>query len=382
MTASCASPSSSQSSSAEGRGRLWIGLISGTSVDGIDAALARITPVGRLDHTLATRTAPLPKGLAEAVHRAGADTPLATLCELNARLGEAFGAAAARLQDDARGEPIAAIGCHGQTVWHQGAPLPPLSAQLGDPSRIAAATGLPVVSDFRGRDIAEGGQGAPLAPAFHAACLGQAEASRAVVNLGGIANLTLLSPQGPVTGFDLGPANTLLDGWARRHLGRAYDADGAWAASGRIDHALLQRLLAEPYFRAPPPKSTGPEHFSLDWLGEQLEAGTRPEDVQATLTELTAKSVAEGIQAWAGADTREMLVCGGGVHNRYLMARLRAWCPGLEVASTQAYGVDPDFVEAIGFAWLAWARLAGVPGNCPAATGARRPAVLGGLYAG
>ncbi|MBK1729013.1 anhydro-N-acetylmuramic acid kinase [Halorhodospira halophila] len=360
--------------------------MSGTSVDGIDAALLHLAPNGAVRGILAARYTPLDSELAEAVHQAGADTPLHRLCELDRRLADAFAEAADTIQRQAPAElPVAAIGCHGQTVWHQGREAGTddgaSSVQIGDPNRIAARTGLPVVADFRRRDIAEGGHGAPLAPSFHAYCWGAGDAASAVVNLGGIANLTLLpAGAGTVIGFDSGPANTLLDAWARRHLDARFDADGAWAASGRVDQELLGRLRADPYFARPPPKSTGPEHFNLEWLLAHRRGDEDPADVQATLAELTASTVADALGRGGDAPAR-VWVCGGGSHNGDLMRRLQAHCPEAAVASTAALGMDPDYVEAAAFAWLAWARLHHHPGNLPSVTGARRRAVLGGVYA-
>jgi anhydro-N-acetylmuramic acid kinase len=221
-----------------------------------------------------------------------------------------------------------------------------------------------------------------LLPALHAALLRAPDESRAVLNLGGIANLTLLPPRNsslPVRGFDTGPANALLDAWCERHLGTAFDADGAFAASGQVDDALLARLLAEPWFALPPPKSSGREQFHLDWVATQLRGGEAARDVQATLLELTAASIANALQAQQPG-TRRLLACGGGVHNPVLLRRIAARLPGMQVESTAAHGVDPDFVEAMGFAWLARETLAGRPGNLPEVTGARGSRILGALY--
>ena len=257
----------------------------------------------------------------------------------------------------------------------------PFTLQIGDGNLIAERTGIVTVADFRRRDVAAGGHGAPLLPALHAALLQVPDEARAVLNLGGIANLTLLPVHGDVRGFDTGPANALLDAWCERHTGAAFDADGAFAARGTVDAGLLATLRADAWFALPPPKSTGREQFHLDWLQARLgDATRRAEDVQATLLELTAATVADALRA-AQPDTTRLLVCGGGVHNPVLLRRLAAQLPGLAVDSTAAHGVDPDFVEAMGFAWLARQTLAGRAGNLPAVTGARGPRVLGAVYA-
>jgi len=234
-------------------------------------------------------------------------------------------------------------------------------------------------ADFRRRDLAAGGQGAPLVPAFHAAMLRDANEARAVLNLGGIANFTLLPVAGDVRGFDTGPANALMDAWCERHRGTPYDAHGAFAASGTVDAALLDRLADDPWFAMPPPKSSGREQFHLDWVASKLSGDERVEDVQATLVELTAKTVADALRAHQ-PDTRRVLACGGGVHNPVLLARIAARLPGVRVESTAAHGLDPDYVEAMAFAWLARETIAGRPGNVPAVTGARGPRVLGVVY--
>jgi anhydro-N-acetylmuramic acid kinase len=235
------------------------------------------------------------------------------------------------------------------------------------------------VADFRRRDVAAGGHGAPLMPAFHAAMLSSPDEDRAVLNLGGIGNFTLLPRDGVVRGFDTGPANALLDAWCERHTGRAFDANGEFAASGRIDEALLARLISEPWFALPPPKSTGREQFHLSWVETKLSGDEAPADVQATLLELSAATVADALRA-TQTTTRRVLVCGGGVHNPALMARIAAHLPGVLVESTAMHGLDPDFVEAMGFAWLARETLAGRPGNLPSVSGARGPRVLGAIY--
>ncbi|HMM25141.1 MAG TPA: anhydro-N-acetylmuramic acid kinase, partial [Pseudoxanthomonas mexicana] len=257
---------------------------------------------------------------------------------------------------------------------------PPFTWQLGDGNVIAERSGIDTVADFRRRDVAAGGQGAPLMPAFHAALLGSPQEDRAVLNLGGIANFTLLPVGGEVRGFDTGPANALMDAWCERHTGRAYDADGAFAASGQVDAALLARLLAEPWFALPPPKSTGREHFHLEWLQARMgETALSPADVQATLLDLTARTVADALQM-TQPDTRRVLVCGGGVRNAALMARLAAYLPQAIVESTAMHGLEPDYVEAMGFAWLARETLAGRPGNLPAVTGASGRRILGTVF--
>ena len=363
---------------------LYVGLMSGTSADGIDAALVDIDADGRC-RFVAGLTLPWEPALrAELVHlgQGGEPSGLDALGLLDARIGLAFARTSTTLLQQAgiHAGQVRAIGSHGQTVRHRPAAPVPFTMQLGDPARIAEATGITTVADFRRRDVAAGGQGAPLMPAFHLAMLGQAGHDRAVLNLGGIANLTLIGADGRTSGFDTGPANALCDAWCLRHTGKPYDAGGALAASGRVDAGLLQALAADPWFAAPPPKSTGREQFHLDWVDAQLDGrALAVADVQATLAELTALTVAQALRRSQPA-TADVLVCGGGAHNPHLLQRLRAQLAGVRVESIASAGLDPDYVEAMGFAWLAWCVLAGRPGNLPAVTGAAGPRLLGAIH--
>jgi anhydro-N-acetylmuramic acid kinase len=365
---------------------LYIGLMSGTSMDGVDAALVGFSGEQQM-RLLQTCAYPWPPLLADALRQlaGSATTSLLQFGQLDAQVGDTFAAAVKALLQSAGVTPaeVRAIGSHGQTVFHAPDAHPPFSLQIGDPNRIAQATGITTVADFRRRDMAAGGQGAPLVPAFHADRFAASGETRAVLNLGGIANLTLLPGAAgrAVTGFDTGPGNCLLDLWTRRHRRQPFDAGGAWAAGGKSHPPLLERLLADPYFLRPPPKSTGPEYFSGEWLASRLaDLGTLPAvDVQATLLALTVRSVADALQRTA-PDTQRLLVCGGGAHNATLMAALAQQLAPISVESTAVQGLDPDWVEAAAFAWLARATLAGRPGNLPAVTGARAAVVLGGIY--
>jgi anhydro-N-acetylmuramic acid kinase len=370
-----------------GKGELFLGLISGTSADGIDAALVRFADGS--EHArcelVAGRTYRWEDAMrARLVHlgQGGDCTSLDEFGALDVQAARAFADAATALLADAgvAASEVRAIGSHGQTLRHRPEAAVPVTLQVGDGNLIAERTGITTVADFRRRDVAAGGHGAPLLPALHAALLRAPGESRAVLNLGGIANLTLLPAHGDVRGFDTGPANALLDAWCERHTGAAFDAEGAFAARGGVDDALLETLRAEPWFALPPPKSTGREQFHLAWLEARLGTGARAaQDVQATLLELTAASVADALRA-TQPDTARVLVCGGGVHNPRLLQRIAARLPGMIVESTAAHGVDPDLVEAMGFAWLARQTLASRPGNLPSVTGARGPRVLGAIY--
>lgn len=363
---------------------LFIGLISGTSMDAVDAALLDI---GEETFSLAaTRAHPMPRAMHDDLTRLIRDpNPDASFVwQLDRRVGELFAEAALALIDDVGTSPaeIRAIGSHGQTVAHHPRAPHPHTVQIGDPNVIAERTRIATVADFRRRDLAAGGEGAPLACAFHRAAMSLPDRHRAVVNIGGIANITVLPAEGEVTGFDSGPGNTLMDGWAGRHLGVGMDRDGAWARAGRVDEGLLGRLCADPYFEKAPPKSTGREYFNPNWLEGHLHAERRalpPEDVQSTLCALSAATIARGIEEFAGPGA-EVLVCGGGAHNRALMEALRRRLPAREIETTAATGIGPDWVEAAAFAWLARQTLAGMPGNLPAVTGARRPVVLGAIH--
>ena len=359
--------------------------MSGTSMDGVDAVLADMGPTP--PRLLAALSHPLPAALAADLRRLAAGGDVDLLGRLDVEVGRLFaGAARAVLaRSGRRPEEVLVIGSHGQTVRHRPRdPVAPFTLQIGDPNTIATRTGITTVADFRRRDLALGGEGAPLVPPFHAAVFSAAEA-RAVLNLGGIANLTLLPARGdprPVRGFDAGPANTLLDAWYRAHHPGTFDPGGAWAAGGEVIPELLDELLQAPFLRRPPPKSTGPEEFNLDWLREHRGVReARPGDVQRTLVEFTAVSVARALETWA-PETRRVLVCGGGVHNRLLMTRIAEAVAPRPTESTAAHGVDPDWVEALAFAWLALRRLEGLPGNLPEVTGASRPACLGGIWPG
>lgn len=404
MSAASAAPhAGAAASSAREPGRandgLYVGLMSGTSADGIDVALVRFAAPGRApaagalpapgcqlvqaatypwDDALRARLVELGQG--------GAADSLEELGTLDVRIAEVFADAVQRLLTSARvaASQVVAIGSHGQTVRHRPAGAGfdgrwPFTWQLGDGAVIAERCAIDTVADFRRRDVAAGGQGAPLMPAFHAAMLRSADEDRAVLNLGGIANFTLLPRRGDVRGFDTGPANALLDAWCQRHRGHAYDADGAFAAEGEVDPALLGRLLDDSWFALPPPKSTGREQFHLAWLQPWLSGDERPQDVQATLLELSAATIAEALLAHQ-PHTSRVLACGGGVRNGRLLARIAARLPGIEVRSTAEHGLDPDYVEAMGFAWLARQTISGLPGNLPSVTGARGPRVLGVVH--
>ncbi|RDI99201.1 anhydro-N-acetylmuramic acid kinase [Dyella solisilvae] len=362
---------------------LYLGLISGTSADGIDAALVRFADGA--PQLVDALTHPWPHALRARILAVAQDETrldLDAYGRLDVAIGACFADAANALL--ARNEPqrdaVRAIGSHGQTLRHRPAGEHPFTLQVGDPSVIAERCGIDVVADFRRADVAAGGQGAPLLPAVHAMLLAQPRRTRVVLNLGGIANITVLAADGGVFGFDTGPANGLMDAWNLQHHGRAYDAGGAFAASGRVDAALLDELLADPYFALAPPKSTGREHFHLGWLASHHRASAvAAADVQATLLELSARSVVDAIDRHA-ADAADVLACGGGVHNGVLMRRLEELLAPRVLSSTADHGVDPDYLEATAFAWLARQRLLGLPGNLPAVTGARGPRVLGAVY--
>jgi anhydro-N-acetylmuramic acid kinase len=331
--------------------------MSGTSLDGVDAVVADFGPAsGRPFALLGAAQLPFASGLAD------------ELLALQRPAHDELARAAA---------DVVAAGVHGQTVRHR--PDEGWTLQLNNPARVAERTGVVVVADFRSRDIAAGGEGAPLVPAFHAAVFGGG-GHRVVVNLGGIANLTDIPGRGEVRGFDTGPGNVLLDLWHARHRGTAYDPDGSWARTGRVDDALLAALLADPFFARSPPKSTGRDLFNGEWLEAKLAGrAIAPADVQATLLALTARTVAAAVERHCPAAT-ELLVCGGGAKNGTLMTALAAALAPRTVATTAACGLAVEHVEALAFAWLARETLAGRPGNLPAVTGASRARVLGAIY--
>jgi len=363
--------------------KFYVGLMSGTSMDGIDAVLVRFgdssVAVG------ATHSQPYPAPLRAALIAAAREplhVELDPSGDLDRQVGEAFSAAALAVIKKSRvkASDISAIGSHGQTLRHQPNAAKPFSLQIGDADIIAAATGVPTVANFRQADIAAGGQGAPLVPPFHRWLLGRSDVNRVVLNIGGIANITVLPAAGAeLTGFDTGPGNGLMDAWVHEHLGKPYDNNGEWAASGVVSEQLLERFLKDAYFRLPPPKSTGFEYFNPSWLKNFGVEEFQPADVQATLCELTSRSIALAIRDHADA-TGEVFVCGGGSHNAHLLARLRENLQGMVVASTSEIGLDPDWVEAVAFAWLAKRSVEGLPGNAPSVTGASQAVILGELH--
>lgn len=364
---------------------LYIGLMSGTSGDGIDAALVDFSqPQPKLVSTHYTAYTPYLRESILALCQNG-DNEIERLGELDVLLGKEFAQAVNNLlnKQALAAKAIKAIGSHGQTIRHR--PLN-FSLQIGDPNTIATLTGITTVADFRRKDIALGGQGAPLVPAFHQHLLASNKINRAIVNIGGIANVTFLSQKNTdkVIGFDTGPGNVLMDAWIDMQQKKPYDKNGTWAAQGKILPDLLERLLADPFFLLSAPKSTGREHFNLSWLQEKLLATEKEcsfTDVQTTLVELTAQTIIRSIRDYF-ADG-EILICGGGVHNAFLMARLDQLAkPHFSISSTQKQGIDPDWVEAMAFAWLARQTLKLMPGNVPSVTGAKRAAVLGGVYYG
>ncbi|MGR2740665.1 anhydro-N-acetylmuramic acid kinase [Billgrantia sp. Q4P2] len=373
---------------------LFVGLMSGTSLDGIDAALVEIDAMSQ-PRLLATHAVAMPESLHEQLLRLcqAERVAFAELASAEDAFSRLQAAAVLRLLEDKgiAAEQVTAIGSHGQTIEH--APWghvegPAYTLQLDNPSLLAELTGCTVVADFRRRDLAAGGQAAPLAPAFHEALFRRAGQWQLVLNLGGFANLTLLPPtesDAEVIGFDTGPANALLDAWHARQRGGRFDTNGDWAASGQVDEALLERLLGEPFFHRPPPRSTGRELFHLDWLQSHLTGKENPADVQATLAELTATSVALGIEMareiTAAPAASALIPCGGGAHNRDLLGRLARHLPETALVPSSDWGWPADWLEAGAFAWLAWRRLEGLPGNLPSVTGAAGTRVLGGVYA-
>lgn len=360
--------------------KLYIGLMSGTSMDGIDAALVRFAD-SSLD-ILQTLQQDYPADLRQRLLVSRADAGLRDcddVPDLHHDVGVCFRDAAKALLALANIDPsaIAAIGSHGQTLRHEPESAEPFSLQIGDADLIAEGTGITTIADFRRADIELGGQGAPLAPAFHEWLFRSKDITRVVLNIGGIANITVLHGDDmETTGFDTGPGNTLLDAWALQHLHTPYDANGDWSASGSVAGDLLSRLASDSYFAASAPKSTGFEYFNLDWLEKNMAGRHDPADVQATLCQLTSDSIAKAIRT-AAPDANEVLVCGGGAHNRDLMRRLQASLPGKRIASTSIAGLDPDWVEAAAFAWLAMRTTHEQAGNLPSVTGASRSAVLG-----
>ena len=358
---------------------LYIGLMSGTSLDGVDSVLADFSPrkFRIVAHAHIAFEASLRDSLLELatsgfdeIERAG---------RLGCTLAQHYAQAVALVLSRAGvvAADIRAIGCHGQTVRHR--PDRGFTLQIGNPALLAELAEICVVADFRSRDLAAGGQGAPLVPAFHAVAFGDATEDRAVVNIGGIANITLLPRGSPVLGFDTGPGNCLMDLWAQRHIGQPLDAGGAWAAGARALPALLAQMLNERYFFQPPPKSSGRELFSAAWLAGFLDGSEDSQSVQATLMDLTVESISRAVETGTPSVSR-LIVCGGGAYNGALMRRLGDRLAPRVVESSAIHGLDADQVESMAFAWLAQRAVEGKAGNLPAVTGARGPRVLGAIY--
>lgn len=361
---------------------LFVGLMSGTSMDGIDAAIVKFDESSL--KILGTRSYPYPAALRQQLLDAIAiplDQEINNVAELHRAAGECFRDAALALLEDSgvAAATVAAIGSHGQTLRHQPNAATPFSLQIGDPQLIANGTGIRTIADFRSADIAAGGQGAPLAPIFHEWLFRAPGKTRCVLNIGGVANLTLLADNLDTIGFDTGPGNSLMDAWIRKHRNAAFDRDGRWASDGSIEDDLLERFLSDPYFAYAPPKSTGFEYFNLSWIEGHDTHSIEPCDVQATLCALSAASIADAITDFA-PDAADLLVCGGGAHNPILMRGLEARLPGIAVSPTSVAGLDPDWVEAVAFAWLAMRHLQGLPGNLPSVTGATEAVQLGALF--
>ena len=361
--------------------KLCIGLMSGTSMDGIDAALVDVTT----NTLIAGITRPYgvkAKTCLQAVLD-GEKITLANYSQLNTLVGREFAYAVHQLMDLANITPqqVEAIGSHGQTICHDAMADIPYTVQLGCAHTIAELTGINVIADFRTRDLVIGGQGAPFAPLYHQALFAKDDHSLAIVNIGGIANVTYLASSLGVTGHDTGPGNCLLDAWIKKHLGEPYDASGAWAASGEVIKPLLVALQADPYFKLPPPKSIGKEYFSDAWLTPLLEPAYAPHHVQATLLALTATTIAAAIKDSGHLAIKEVVICGGGAHNRALLHALAEQLPGLPIHTTVMHGIDPDFLEAMMFAWLAEKALNQIPLDLSQITGAKKLAIYGVFYA-
>jgi len=358
---------------------LIVGLMSGTSLDGVDGALVDFA--GATPRVLSTAYVSYPPDLREQLLRLHAPGPddLHASALLANRLASLYAQTTLSLLDNAGAiaKQVRAIGCHGQTIRH--VPQHGYTLQLNNPALLAELTGITVVADFRSRDVAAGGQGAPLVPAFHSALFRDDRRRRVILNIGGIANLTVLAPGKPTFGFDCGPGNMLLDAWARRHLGTEFDEGGHWAATGAVQSELLVRLLEDEFFSLRPPKSCGREQFNLVWLKGLLSGKESAADVQATLLALTVSAIRQAILRWCGV-AEEIYVCGGGVRNSVMLGQISAALPTAKVLTTDVLGQPADWVEAVAFAWLAHRTLAGLPGNLPEVTGARGLRVLGAIY--
>ena len=361
----------------------YVGLMSGTSVDAIDAALVEINEdkMELVDY----RQYPIAADVQQALRNINLSSSIEEMTELDVLTGQHFGRAVLSLLEvnEISAQQVRAIGSHGQTIMHLPGKVPARTLQIGDPHQVSRLTGITTVADFRRADMAAGGQGAPLTPAFHAWRFRSSRINRIVLNIGGIANITVMpsARAAEIRGFDTGPGNTLMDAWIQQCLGHDFDEQGRWAASGKVREDLIKLMLEHPYFSATPPKSTGKDDFNLAWLASIMNKTGRVyenEDIQATLLELTAVSIAVAISACA-PETEEVLTCGGGIHNPVLVQRLQSLLRDITVKSTGDYGVNPDAVEALTFAWLARQRLENIPANLPSVTGAKKTAVLGAI---
>jgi anhydro-N-acetylmuramic acid kinase len=363
----------------------YIGVMSGTSLDGIDVALIEIQ--GHHIRCLASTCYPMPTSIKQEILTicAGQNTTLQVIGQLDRQLGYLFAKAVNTLlaQTPYRSEQIRAIGCHGQTVFHQPGGNDPFTIQLGDANITAIQTGIDTVADFRRKDMALGGQGAPLVPAFHREIFQPSDETLIVLNIGGISNVTVMQPDKPVFGYDTGPGNVLLDGWCQQHTGRAYDQNAAIAYTGHVNQTLLTQMEQDDYFSAPAPKSTGREYFNLDWLDHQLRDFNQTilfEDVQRTLCQLTVNTITAQIKPYRTGKLPKLFVCGGGAKNPLLMAQFRQQLEGWQVTTTTEQGIESDYMEAIAFAWLAYRRIHHLPGNLPSVTGASHTTQLGVIY--
>lgn len=359
--------------------KLMIGLMSGTSMDGIDAALVDVdnnTLVFGLTKPYGDK---VKRNLQSILNQA--TTTVRALSQLNTLLGREFAAAVNQLlvMTGTAASEVVAIGSHGQTICHDATVEIPYTVQLGCAHTIAELTGITVVADFRTRDLVLGGRGAPFAPIYHQEVFAEKKRPLAIVNIGGIANISFLSEEGGVRGYDTGPGNCLMDAWIQKHIGLAFDTHGEWAATGKVNQEVLAHLLADPSFSRPPPKSLGKEYFSLDWLSGFLPTGMAEEDVQATVMALTARSIANAVKQHEESFT-QVAICGGGVHNTHLMQMIANELPDKEIVSTKQWGVDPDYMEAMMFAWLADKAISKQAIPMQRITGARSSAILGVIY--